>query len=78
MTNQADYSKPNKNNAGYYADREAAVLKKQDINFGGVVVLYKGNDTWVGLRGRPIFGAVAANDYAKRLNELMNRLRAAT
>jgi len=75
MANQADYSKPKKNNANYYAERDAALLKKHDIKFGGVVVLYKGDDTWVGLRGRPIFGAVAANEYAKRLNELMNRSR---
>ena len=75
MANQSDYSKPKKNNAGYYAEKEAAILKKQDIKCGGVVVMYKGNDTWVGLRGRPIFGAVAANEYAKRLNELMNRSR---
>ena len=48
-----------------------------DIQIGSARVSYKGNDIWVGLRGKILNGSRAATEYAKKLNKLMAKLEAA-
>ena len=46
-----------------------------DINYGEATVCYKGNDIWVGLKGKMLIGQVIAHEYAKRLNQLIERMK---
>lgn len=73
MTNQADYSKLKNQNLKSDIHKEAERLRLMDIRYGSVVVPYKGNDVWVGLRGKRLNGQAAAHDYAKKLSELMDK-----
>jgi len=69
MTNQADYSKV-KADPKAESDR----LRRLDIKIGSARVAYKGNDMWIGLRGKIINGHKAATEYAKKLNAFMVRM----
>ena len=73
MTNQADYSKLKNPNLKTDIHKEAERLRLLDIRYGSVVVPYRGNDVWMGLRGKRIIGQAAAHEYAKKLSELMDR-----
>ena len=72
MTNQADYSKV-KADPKAESDR----LRRLDIKIGSATVTYKGNEIWIGLRGKILNGHKAATEYAKKLNALMVRMESA-
>jgi hypothetical protein len=74
MTNQADYSKEKSTKYEGKAVVQAETFRKLDIRYENVVIPYRGNDTWVGLKGKKLFGEASATEYAKRLNGLMSKM----
>jgi hypothetical protein len=56
MTNQADYSKLKTPEAKSDLHKEFERLHRLDICYRNVVVPYKGNDTWIGLKGKRLHG----------------------
>jgi len=75
MANQADYSKLKTPSDKCAADKEESRIRSLDIRYGSVVIPYKGNDIWMGLKGKRLLGEVAAIEYAKKLSGLMDRMQ---
>lgn len=73
MKNQADYSVVRGADIKSDLDRENDRLRKLDICVGKIVVPYKGNEVWIGLKGKKLIGQAVAHDYAKKLSKLMER-----
>jgi len=75
MTNLTNYSKLKTPSDKCAADKEESRIRSLDIRYGSVVIPYKGNDIWMGLKGKRLNGEVAATEYAKKLSGLMDRMQ---
>lgn len=71
--NLTDYSKQTLAHSSDL-DRERNRIRELDVKYGCATIPYKGNDILVGLKGKKLFGQVAALEYAKRLYDLMVKL----
>lgn len=71
--NLTDYSK-HKLAHSSDLDRERNRIRELDVKYGCATVPYKGNDIWIGIKGKKLIGQVAALEYAKKLYDLMVKM----